>query len=127
MTTDEVLDITITLGAGPDSDERELDELTSQLRRQLLELDVESVEAVRSEDVPAGAKPVDVAAIGALAVSLAPNALKQVMAMVEQWVANRRTNSVKVVVGGDSIELANAGRAEQEQLVQMFVEKHGGG
>jgi hypothetical protein len=127
MSGDDLLDITITLEADADSDKRELDELTGQLRRQLLQLDVESVEAVRSEDVPPGAKPVDVAAIGALAVSLAPNALKQVMAIVEQWVANRRTNSVKVVVDGDSIELARAGRTEQEQLVQMFVEKHGGG
>jgi hypothetical protein len=49
--------LTLAVAGGPDTDDAELAELTGQLRRRLLELEVESVEPLRSTKVPPGAKP----------------------------------------------------------------------
>lgn len=108
-----------------DTDARELADLTSQLRRRLLELDVETVELVRrQEGVPTGAKPLDAVAIGALAVTVAPVALKAVVALVESWLKNRPVRSVTLTIDGDSLELSKISRSEQRELMEAFIEKH---
>jgi hypothetical protein len=56
--------LTVVLDGGSDTDAPELAELTGQLRRRLLELDVERVELVRSAEVPVRAKPLDAVSIG---------------------------------------------------------------
>jgi hypothetical protein len=114
----------LAVDGGDDTDARELADLTTQLRRRLLELDVERVELVRSEDIPPGAKPVEAIAIGALLVTAAPAAFKSVAALVDSWLRNRPVRSAKVTIEGDSIELAKVSRAEQQQLLQSFLEKH---
>ncbi|MFF5303305.1 hypothetical protein ACFY5F_28425 [Streptomyces sp. NPDC013161] len=49
--------MTVALEGATDSDPVELDELTVQLRAELLELDVDRVDPVRVEGIPAGSKP----------------------------------------------------------------------
>lgn len=108
-----------------ETDARELADLTTQLRRRLLELNVEAVELVRhEEDIPTGTKPVDAIAIGALAVTVAPVALKTVVALIESWLKNRPVRSVTVMIDGDSLELSKVSRSEQHQLVGAFIAKH---
>ncbi|MFE0326875.1 hypothetical protein ACFW08_08745 [Streptomyces sp. NPDC058960] len=106
-----------------DVDQEELDELTTQLRRRLLELDVDDVRLGRSgEVVPEGAKPGEVIAAGALAVSLAPAVLRPVLRLVETWMQNRPVRTVKVDIDGRTIELGHASAEQQERLVDAFLE-----
>jgi hypothetical protein len=61
----------IHLVVGPDAEPDEVAEATAQLRRELLNLDVESVEQLRVGAPPPGAKAVELAALGALVVTVA--------------------------------------------------------
>ncbi|MFC5668679.1 hypothetical protein [Streptomyces incanus] len=111
----------LVLTGGPDSDQEELDELTRHLRERLLELDVERVEQARSGHVPAGAKPADAIAVGALAVTLAPIALRSVLGLVRTWIENRPVRTVSIALGGDSLELEAVSAADQQRLVEAFL------
>lgn len=115
----------VVLDGGSDTDALELAELTGQLRRQLLELDVETVEPVRSAEVPEGAKPLDAMSIGALVVAAGPGVLKAVVGLVGEWLAHRPVRSAKLTIDGDSIELSDATAAERKQLIAAFVDRHG--
>lgn len=120
---DEAVQLTLALSGGTDSDARELDLLTAQLRQRLLELDVTSVNAVRSDEIPAGAKPVDPITIGALLVTLTPAVLQAVVSLVETWSAHRRVGNVKLTIDGDSIEF-DADPVLRQRAVELFLEKH---
>ncbi|MEW2075689.1 hypothetical protein ACH4FA_01490 [Streptomyces sp. NPDC017966] len=115
----------LVLAGGQDSDQEELDQLTAQLRERLLELDVDDVEPVRSGDVPDGAKPVDAIAVGALAVTLAPIALRSVLDLVRTWIENRPVRTVSISLGDDSLELEAVSSADQQRIVDAFLAAHG--
>jgi hypothetical protein len=115
----------LVLAGGQDSDQEELDQLTAQLRERLLELDVDDVEPVRSGDVPDGAKPVDAIAVGALAVTLAPIALRSVLDLVRTWIENRPVRTVSVSLGEDSLDLEAVSSADQQRIVDAFLAAHG--
>lgn len=118
------LRLTVAIEGGADSDAVEVDRLTAQLRRRLLELDVAAVEPVRSGEVPPGARSVDPAMLGALAVSLGPALLQAVVGLVEAWSRQRPVRTVRVTIGEDSIDLAGASPDEQRELVALFVARH---
>ncbi|MEX1657735.1 hypothetical protein ABZ960_31955 [Streptomyces pseudovenezuelae] len=116
--------MTVTLEGAPDSDPVELDELTIQLRAALLELDVDRVEPVRVEETPEGSKPGSAVAVGVLAITLSPIALRGVLRLLEAWMANRPVRKVRVVIGDDSIELEQASAEDQRRLVDAFIVAH---
>jgi hypothetical protein len=116
--------LVLAIEGAPDSDLEELARLGSQLRRQLLEMDVDDVELVREGEAPAGAKAADPAAIGALAVTLAPAAIQGVIGLVRGWARHRPVSSIKVTLGHDSLELTNASPEQLDQLTRAFIARH---
>ncbi|MFJ9584506.1 hypothetical protein [Streptomyces acidicola] len=109
-----------------DVDMEELDSLTTELRRLLLELDVEDVRRVRSDGrPPEGAKPGELLTVGALAVSLAPAVLLPALRLVETWIQSRPIRMVRVELDGRSIELGHATSEQQQRLVDAFLEDAG--
>ncbi|MGH1554536.1 hypothetical protein ACRAWF_29230 [Streptomyces sp. L7] len=92
-----------------DVDAEELDRLTAQLRRQLLELDVDDVRLARSDGpVPEGAKPGELLSIGALVVTLAPTVIRPALRLLETWMTSRPVRTVKVEWDGRTLELGAA-------------------
>lgn len=116
--------LTLALSAGTDSDDRELDELTRQLRSRLLELDVDSAELVRSQDAPSGAKPGDVFALGMIAVHLAPHVLPSVVALLTGWLKGRPVGEVEMSIDGDTIKVSGVSRADQQEALRFFLDRH---
>lgn len=113
-----------------DADAERLDELTGYLRQELLELDVDDVAAVRAGPPPPGARALDVLVVGGLLVKLADTAaLRSVVSAVRRWLSRGdggTPRTVRVEIGGDVIELSAASDADQERLVELFVERHSG-
>jgi hypothetical protein len=105
-----------------------LAELTDYLRQDLLLLDVENVVGLRTGTPPPGSRAFDVAAVGGLLVSLgsAADGLRAVVAAVRHWLARgdgvRRT--VRLEIGGDTLELSEASLTDQDRLIDLFVGRH---
>jgi hypothetical protein len=118
--------LTLALHEGPGTDPEELAHLTGQLRRRLLELEVDSVDLARSCEAPPGAKLGDAVTIGALVVTAAPMVLRAVVGLVETWLSNRPLRGVTFTIDDDALELTNASRTEQRHLVQAFIDRHAG-
>ncbi|MGW7634414.1 hypothetical protein [Streptomyces decoyicus] len=114
--------LTLDLTGASDTDADELQSLGEQLRRALLELDVEDVQLARQgAAAPAGAKPGEVIAVGALVVTTVPLLVRQVLQLVDTWLRHRPLRSVTVEIDGDTIELGNASAEDQRRLIDAFV------
>jgi len=102
--------------------------LTGYLRAELLQLDVEDVRPLPAGEAPPGSRAFEVAAAGALLISLGKSAdgLRAVVGAVQRWLARgdgvRRT--VRLELGGDVLELSEASRADQQRLIELFVSRH---
>ncbi|WP_329172331.1 hypothetical protein OG754_10345 [Streptomyces decoyicus] len=114
--------LTLDLTGASDTDADELQSLGEQLRRALLELDVEDVQLARQgAAAPEGAKPGEVIAVGALVVTTVPLLVRQVLQLVDTWLRHRPLRSVTVEIDGDTIELGNASAEDQRRLIDAFV------
>jgi hypothetical protein len=110
------------------ADVEQLDVLTGYLRGELLQLDVEDVAALRTDEAPAGSRAFDPAAVGGLLVTLGHSAdgLRSVVTAVREWlrrgVGTRRM--VRLELDGDALELSEASAAEQDRLIDLFISRH---
>lgn len=83
---------------GGEGDRTELDELTRQLRAEVEELNVDSVEEVSAGPAPTGTKAADFSAIGQMAVTLAPTIIPPLFELLKSWVERKPSTPVKVTV-----------------------------
>jgi hypothetical protein len=121
---DDPTELGVELAMG-DADAVELDELTIQLRRELLQLDVESVERRYEGEPPENTRAIEVAALGALVVKVAPSVLSVVVRVVQSWAASRPNRTAALKIDGDSIELTGISSEQQQALIDAFIVRHG--
>ncbi|SEG76321.1 hypothetical protein SAMN05216223_11076 [Actinacidiphila yanglinensis] len=115
--------VRLVVAGAADVDTDELETLTAQLRRRLLELDVDDVRLARSDGpVPDGAKPGELLSVGVLAVTLAPAVIRPVLRLVEAWMTSRPVRTVTVEWDGRTLELGAATPEQQERLLTAFLE-----
>lgn len=115
----------IQVAVGPDSDAGEVAEATLQLRRELLDLEVEAVELPRAGQPPPGTRAVELAALGALLVTVGQSQLlTPVVAVVRSWLAGQPQRSIKLELGGDVLELSGVSSREQRRLVDEWLRRH---
>lgn len=113
-------ELVLTLGAGPDADSQDLGELGRQLRTELLELDVEAVNPVRSGTAPPGAKG-DPVTLATLAVTLAPIAVTELMKTVQAWLTRHDKATVTVERAGEKITITGSPSKEQQRTLEAFI------
>jgi len=118
----------IQVAVGPDADPEEVAEATLQLRRELLDLDVEAVELPRGGEPPPGTRAVELAALGALVVTVGQSPLLgPVVAAVRSWLAGgQQQRSIKMELDGDTLELSGLSSKEQQRLVDEWLGRHEG-
>lgn len=118
----DALKMSLHIDAGGDADDAELDSLTRQLRGEIQELEVESVDLVRNEPPPEGARG-DAATLGTLAVEILPVIAPKLIGFLQNWLTRRRDQKVKVKIGvGDrSIELEYSPEAMSESEVEKLL------
>ena len=122
--TDEAAQLTVRVedeGADPE----ELADLTSHLRDELLDLDVEAVALPRLGEPPPGSRAVDLVALGTLIVTFAKSeVLVAVVTAVRAWLADSQQRSVKVTFDGDTLELTGLSSKEQHRVVAQWLDRH---
>lgn len=117
-------ELAIELLAEPGTDDQELMELALRLRGELLDLDVEAVEPAIAGQAPAGAKGIELLALGGLIVRFAPDVLRGVVALVRSWADRQRMQNVKLTLDGDILEISGLRSVEQERLVDLWIARH---
>jgi hypothetical protein len=116
----------IHVAVGPDADREELGEAALQLRRELLDLDVEAVEWPSAGQPPPGTRGVELAALGALLVTIVQSELLgPVVAAMRAWLAGSSRRSIKLEIGGDVLELTGVSSTEQRRLTDEWLRRHG--
>ena len=106
-----------------DEDAEQLDELTSLLRQELLELDVAAVEPLTQDSAPEDSKGAVAALAGWLAVHFGAaglkSGLKAVVNVVATW-AGRTGKTVELTIGGNTLKLTGASAEMQSRMVDEF-------
>jgi hypothetical protein len=108
-----------------DADTERLDEITQQLRAELLRLDVDSVTAPSGGEAPPGSKGLELATIGALIVTLRGGVelAEKIVAVVRSWLRHAPPTSgrtVTMTVGGKTITFTPT-ETQQQQLVDQLA------
>jgi len=118
----------VQVAFGPDGDADEVAQATLQLRRELLDLDLDAVEVPGAGEPPAGSRAVDVAALGALVVSVADSQLlAAVVVAIRSWLAGSPRRSIKLQISGDALELTGVSSKEQRRLTDEWLARHTAG
>jgi hypothetical protein len=116
-------EVRVTVDGPSDYDADELAGLSSALRSELLELDVDAVEAVVGADAPEGAKGLPAWA-ATLTVRLGLASLGALVKRLRQW-AGRTGHSVEVTIDGDSLKVTGASDEQQQKLIDAWLARHG--
>jgi hypothetical protein len=107
-------------------DEEEIDQLSRQLRRELLELEVARVDPAPSEATPPESKAGDPVAIGALLVSLmsSPELLAAIVGKIQAMLSLVGRHSVRLEIDGDALEVSGVSSREQRRLIEIWIDRH---
>lgn len=106
-----------------DSDREERAELAWRLEDELRDLDGAEVSRPRTE-APGGAKGSGVE-WAQLVVDLAGN-LPALVAVVGGWLGRHPGSSITVEIDGDALTLEDASASERRELIQLWIDRHGG-
>jgi hypothetical protein len=117
-------DVIVRVSSGDDSGDEEIAALARRLRAELLDLDVERVEALAEDAAPAGAKGLG-GLVGFLGVTLGSAGLTSVLTIIRDW-ATRNNHAVELTIDGDTIKITRATPQQQEQLINAWVARHAG-
>lgn len=123
---DQRTELTIELNVDG-ADDAELDSLTTRLRQELLELDVDEVERPSAGPAPDGSRAVELAAAGALVVGLIRDnaVIESLIGTLQGWLSRDQARTIKVTLDGDTIELAGASDEDRRRLIRHWVAAHG--
>jgi hypothetical protein len=94
-------------------------DLTAELRREVLDTDVDSVELVAAGEAPEGAKSSTLVAVGALAVTLAPTVMESLMGVIASWLS-RQSADVNVKIDGNRFQ-GRVSKAQLDELVEAYL------
>lgn len=95
MTESTELIISVSLN---DDNQRELDELTHELRSEIEQLNVDSINKVFFGEAPEGTKTVDWISIGSISVTLAPTIIPPLFELLRSWIDRKPSTPVKIKV-----------------------------
>ena len=117
--------LSVQIAVGPEGDAEEVAQATIQLRRELLDLDVDAVGMPPAGEPPPGSRAADVAALGVLAVNLADSQLlAAVVSAVRSWLVSSPRCSIKLQLVGDALELTGVSSKEQRRLADEWLARH---
>ena len=108
------------------ADPEEIASLTSQLGRELLQLDLESVEQATTGPAPEGSKGVPLPAAGTLLVRLTASVPipTAVVRTLQSWLIRRPGRSLELTLDGDLLKVTAISADEQRRLIDAWIARH---
>jgi len=125
---DQTTQLRIKIDPGPDASDEELENLTRQLREELIELDIGSVDLGLADGTPAGSKsglPIDWTT---LFVTLAASGgvITTMITAIQAWLIRHYGRSVTLEIGGDKLHVTDLSSEEQQRLINAWLSRHRG-
>ncbi len=115
----------VDVSAGPEADTEELATLVAQLRAELLQLGVDSVERATSSSTPMGAKSVAVDGVVTLVITTYDSAiLVELIGLLKSWIGRGIDRSVRLRVGPGTLKVTEASAKGQARIVQSWLDDH---
>ena len=111
--------------SGTEDDAEELERLTLQLKEELLGLDVEAVELVRTEKMPHKAKSPGAVDLGTLLLTLAASGgvITTLINVLKSWLNRHERRSITLEIGGDKLEVTGVSSEEQQRLIDSWLNR----
>jgi len=106
------------------SDSR-LDALSGKLRAAVLNAGAAAVKPLPAAAPDRGKTDLGFV-VGALTVSLQPEAVQAVVHAVRQWLTGRLGRKVTISLDGDHLEVTGISSEDQRRLIDAFLSRHGG-
>src|SRR5688572_14886521 len=108
--SEDTTELKATLEAPKYVSAEEVMHLTMQLRQELLETDVRTVEVIKSGEAPAGSRAGEAVTIGALLMTLAASGgvLTTIISTVKDWLTRTDVRSISLEINGDKISITGA-------------------
>jgi hypothetical protein len=127
--TERVVQLTLCIEMGPETNVEELVVLAVDLRGLLLELDIESADLLTRGQPPSDTRSGEIFVAGALTVMLARSKelVTKLIESVKWWTSLGAGRSVRLELDGDVLELNGLTREDQRKLIQLFINRHTGG
>ncbi|MDG4795473.1 hypothetical protein [Micromonospora sp. WMMD1082] len=95
--------------------------LATELRREVLDADVDGAEPATAGKAPAGAKSDALVAIGVLAVTLAPTVLESLMVVIASWLS-RQPDDVVIEIDGSRFQ-GRVSKEQRDKLVTAYLRR----
>jgi len=105
----------------PGLDASGLANLTSRLRGQILQLDVDSAERRTADPAPAGAKSDELVSFTELAINLAPVVVPELVRLVTSWLSRQEVD-VEVELDGQRFH-GTVTRQQRDALVELYLRR----
>jgi hypothetical protein len=122
--TSNIAQLSLQVAAAPDTPPDDLAALADQLRQELAELDVESVEPARVGPTPAGSKAIEAFALDILIVKVAPALLGKVARTVQDWLQRSHAQAIELTIDGDTIRFDRASQQDRNRLIGLLEAKY---
>ena len=116
--------LSIEIGEGSEAEDIDVDTSALQLRRELLELDVDAVErapGAAETGAKGGSELTDV-----LIVTLSNStALVAMLGVLKTWLKRKQGRKIRVTIGKNSLELDQPSSADEARLISAWIDWHG--
>ncbi len=107
--------------AVPGADPESVQDLAFDLRRAILDTDVDDVRPATTDATPAGAKSGAALTVGVLVVTLAPTVVEGLMTVVSSWLS-RQPRDVEIEVDGQRLRVPVT-RQQRDELVAAYLRR----
>lgn len=121
-------DVRVVIEPDPEAGPEDAERLTRQLRDELRKLDLNVVIPRSSEEPPPHAKGGGID-WGTLLVTLSASGgvFTVMIATIQRWLDHKRlARGITMTIDGDTITLNRASEQQRDELVRMWVRRHGG-
>lgn len=116
----------LRIGVAGNLDAGQIDRLLTDLREELLELDVEAVDRLTSAFAPPGAKGPPAVEVALLVVTVSEAAVAAgLVGLLLSWTRRNRNCKVTIQLGEHKLTVDEASAEDTTVLVRSWIEMHG--
>ena len=124
--TERIARLSLRIDAGPEAEAEELAQRAVELRRELLELDIEFAEPAAAGPAPPGTRGDEFLIAGALIVTLvrSPGLVKALIETVQLWITRDQHRTVELEINGDELKLTGITGEDQHEVIQDWIKRN---